>query len=294
MPELPEVETVCQGLKPALEGRRLVRVHVRRPDLRIPFPPDFAARLSGRRVERLERRAKYILATCDDGTVLITHLGMTGRMSVHGPPERTGELGRFTHNGGDISDATVLGPHDHVVFEIEGGTRIVFRDHRRFGLMTLARIETLAAHPLLRDLGLEPLADSFDALALAACLKGKRTSIKAALLDQQVIAGLGNIYVCEALFRAHISPQREAGTLTRPRIAALVIAIRAVLNAAIAAGGSTLRDYAHADGSLGYFQHAFAVYGREGEACSRPGCDAKVRRLVQAGRSTFYCARCQR
>lgn len=290
MPELPEVETVCRGLRPALEGRRLERVVLRRPDLRIPFPVDFAQRLQGRRIDRLERRGKYILATCDNGTVLIAHLGMSGRLSVHEPQE-VRELGRFVHN--QPPPALELGPHDHVVFDVEGGTRIVYTDHRRFGLMTLAEPGTVDAHPLLRHLGLEPFLEAFHARSLGNLLKSKRTSIKAALLDQEVVAGLGNIYVCEALFRAGLLPTRLAGSLRKPHLEALVAAIRSVLEEAIAAGGSTLRDYAHADGSLGYFQHAFAVYGRAGDACSRRGCDGKVRRLVQSNRSTFYCPSCQ-
>ena len=270
-----------------------MRVDVRRPDLRIPFPPDFAARLTDRRIERLKRRAKYILAYCDNGAVLIMHLGMSGRIAIHaGNEPAPSTLGRFVHNGPEA--AATLGPHDHVVFDVEGGTRVIFTDPRRFGLMTLGDAATLDNHPLLRDLGLEPLAPEFTADALAERLRDKRTPLKAALLDQQIIAGLGNIYVCEALFRAGLSPRRLARTVKPAGLAKLVDDIRAVLTDAIAAGGSTLRDYAHTDGSLGYFQHAFEVYGRAKEPCSRAGCDGTVRRLVQSNRSTFYCPRCQK
>lgn len=279
MPELPEVETVCRGLARVLEGRVLARVETRRPDLRVPLPEAMAERLTGRRVMALERRAKYILIRLDDGQVLIVHLGMSGRMliSAFAPPAR---------------------PHDHVLFATDDGSFVVFNDARRFGLMTLAEAGALAVHPLLAGLGPEPLEPGFTGPALAARLKGKATPIKAALLDQTVVAGLGNIYVSEALFRARLSPNRTAGSVQGARADRLVAAIRDVLEEAIAAGGSTLKDYVQATGELGYFQHRFAVYDREGQPC--PGCDCDVaatggiRRIVQAGRSTYFCPRRQR
>ncbi len=276
MPELPEVETVVRGLRPHLEGATLARVEVRRPDLRQPFPDRFAARLTGRRVVSLSRRAKYIVGTLDDGVQLLAHLGMSGRMVLHpGPPPQRGK-------------------HDHVVFITGAGAHIVFSDPRRFGLMTLIEPGAAADHPLLRDLGPEPLGNAFDGALLAARLKGKQTPIKAALLDQRVVAGLGNIYVCEALYQAGISPRRLARTVGPVRAERLAVAIRAVLNAAIAAGGSSLRDYVGSSGELGYFQHSFSVYDREGQPCPSCDCDRAVIRIVQSGRSTFYCPRRQR
>ncbi|MBI1212447.1 MAG: bifunctional DNA-formamidopyrimidine glycosylase/DNA-(apurinic or apyrimidinic site) lyase [Alphaproteobacteria bacterium] len=278
MPELPEVETVRLGLVPVLEGRKLVRVEARRPDLRIAFPPRFAERLTGRRVEKLTRRAKYILAELDDGEILLMHLGMSGRFFVD--HERTNSIGG--------------GAHDHVLFETDRGARVIYSDHRRFGLMTLIAPDALAGHKLLKGLGPEPLSADFSAAYLSDELKGKKTPIKAALLDQRVVAGLGNIYVCEALYRAHISPKRLARSLKREQIARLVTSARTVLEDAIRAGGSTLRDYRRADGELGYFQHRFRVYDREGQACLTRGCRGHVKRIVQSGRSTFYCPVCQR
>ena len=278
MPELPEVETVRLGLVPVLEGRKLVRVEARRPDLRIAFPPRFAERLTGRRVERLERRAKYILAHLDHDEILLIHLGMSGRFFV--------DLKR--------SNSTGSGAHDHVMFETDRGARVVFSDHRRFGLMTLLKEEEAGSHKLLKGLGPEPLTPDFSAAYLAGALKDKKTPIKSALLDQRIVAGLGNIYVCEALFGAGISPKRLAKNVKGSSAAALVTAIRKVLEEAIAAGGSTLRDYRQADGELGYFQHRFRVYDREGEPCRKRGCSGRVKRIVQAGRSTFFCPVCQR
>jgi formamidopyrimidine-DNA glycosylase len=275
MPELPEVETVVRGLRPHLEGRSLARVTVRRRDLRTAFPRDLATRLTGRRIEWLARRAKYILVALDDGNVLVVHLGMSGRMLVASP-------------------AAAAAPHDHVEFETDQGVRIVYNDPRRFGLMTLVDQRRLERHRLFRGLGPEPLGNVFNAVALSAALRHKRTPIKSALLDQRVVAGLGNIYVCEALFRAGISPRRLAASVAGVRAERLVPAIRAVLEEAIAAGGSSLKDYRQSTGELGYFQHRFAVYDRAGSPC--PGCTCKVavRRIVQAGRSTFYCAHRQR
>ena len=278
MPELPEVETVRRGLVPVLEGRKLVRVEARRPDLRIAFPARFAERLTGRRVEKLTRRAKYILAWLDGGEVLLIHLGMSGRFVVD--TTRSNSIGS--------------GTHDHVMFETDRGARVVYSDHRRFGLMTLIAADDLGDHKLLKGLGPEPLSGEFSAASLSAALKGKKTPIKAALLDQRVVAGLGNIYVSEALHRAHISPKRLAGAIKAAGVALLVNAVRAVLEEAIAAGGSTLRDYRHTDGELGYFQHRFRVYDREGERCPTRGCGGKIKKIVQAGRSTFFCPVCQR
>jgi formamidopyrimidine-DNA glycosylase len=289
MPELPEVETVRLGLLPALEGHRFTKVETRRHDLRLPFPRDFAKRLTGRRVVRLKRRAKYLLAELDNGETLVIHLGMSGRFAVYAKGQ-SGQIGHFFYT----AVAPGLGKHDHVVMETDAPARLVFTDHRRFGLMTLIDTARLDEDKLFRGLGAEPLSDAFDAATLARALKGKKTPIKSALLDQRVIAGLGNIYVCEALHRAGISPKRQAAKVPKAAIAPLVRAIKAVLAEAIKAGGSSLRDYKKADGELGYFQHHFAVYGREGEACSKKGCTGTIRRIVQSGRSTFYCPKCQK
>lgn len=283
MPELPEVETVRRGLTPVMEGQVIARATVNRPDLRWPFPPDMAARLTGQRVTALRRRSKYILADLTSGESLLIHLGMSGRMLVSGDP-----LGRFVH------DHPAPEKHDHVVLDMEGGARITFNDPRRFGAMDLLPTMTAEAHPLLARLGPEPLGNAFNEPYLVAALKGRNTPIKSALLDQRIVAGLGNIYVCEALFRARISPLRRAGALSGKRAAALVPIIRAVLADAITAGGSSLRDFRQADGELGYFQHSFDVYGREGEPCRSAGCKGQIARVTQAGRSSFYCPQCQR
>jgi len=295
MPELPEVETVRRGLAPVLVGHKLTRVEQRRADLRFPLPHDFAARLSGRKVERLERRAKYLIAHLSGGDALIMHLGMTGRFTVHpGAGKRGARVGRFMHDSGADQK------HDHVIFHTEEGALITYNDARRFGYMLLVPETELSQHPLMRGLGVEPLGPDLTADYLARRASGKAVDLKAFLSDQRIIAGLGNIYVCEALFRAGLAPKRPAASLAtrqgRPteRARRLVAAIREVLKAAIAAGGSSLRDYRHADGALGEFQHAFAVYDREGEACVRPGCRGVVRRIVQSGRSTFFCPKCQR
>lgn len=283
MPELPEVETVRRGLCPVMEGARIVRAEVRRPDLRWPLPPDMARRLTGRRVAALRRRSKYILADLDGGETLIVHLGMSGRILIAGAP-----TARFAH----LRAAPDI--HDHVVLTMEDGATITFNDARRFGAMDLWPTADLDAHRWLAALGPEPLGNAFDATMLSARLAGRRAPVKALLLDQRIVAGLGNIYVCEALHRAAISPLRAAGRISRRRIDALVPAIRDVLREAIDAGGSSLRDYRQTDGELGYFQHSFAVYGREGAPCPRPGCTGTVRRVVQSGRSSFYCPACQR
>lgn len=286
MPELPEVETVRKGLEPALAGARLTRVEARRPDLRFPLPDGFVQRLTGARIERLDRRAKYLLAPLDRGDTLVMHLGMTGRFDVEGAraPSRP---------GGFIYAAARDPKHDHVVFETEDGGRVVYSDPRRFGFMDLIPTASLDQHPWFRGMGPEPLGPDFNSEVLRAAFKGRKQSPKTLLLDQRVVAGLGNIYVCEALHMARISPLKPAGKVTRAKIDALVDAIRTTLVEAIEAGGSTLRDYAGADGALGYFQHRFKVYGREGEPCLRDDGGA-VRRVVQAGRSTFFCPVCQK
>ena len=280
MPELPEVETVRRGLEPVLVGRTIVHADVRRPDLRRPFPPALAARLTGARVEALRRRSKYLLADLDRAETLLVHLGMSGRVLVSGAP-----VGVFHH------PHPAPERHDHVVLDLDGGARITFNDARRFGLMDLVKSGELDAHPLLAGLGPEPLGNAFSAATLAGRLIGRVAPIKAILLDQRVVAGLGNIYVCEALWRARISPLREAGAVTSAEADTLVTAVRAVLADALAAGGSSLRDYRQADGELGYFQHAFAAYGREGTPCPRG--DGTIVRVVQSGRSSFFCPSCQ-
>ena len=277
MPELPEVETVRAGLAAAFEGRRLIKVAINRADLRKPFPPGFVQRLTNRRVTGVRRRAKYLLLDLETGESLIMHMGMSGRFTVYG------------HNA---ASGAGLGKHDHVVFDTEDGNRIVFTDHRRFGLMTVAPTAEVDVHPLFAGIGPEPLDEDFTPAVLSAALKGKKTPIKSALLDQRVVAGLGNIYVCEALFRAGISPKRLALSVPGARAERLAPAIKSVLKDALAAGGSSLRDYAHADGELGYFQHHFSVYDREGKPC--PHCGTPIRRIVQSGRSTFFCPKCQR
>jgi formamidopyrimidine-DNA glycosylase len=290
MPELPEVETVRRGLEPILVGNEFARVEQRRPDLRFPLPKRFGERLLGRRIEALDRRAKYLLARLDDGEVLVMHLGMTGRFSI----DQNGTVGKFAH------EASNAPKHEHVVFHLGDGTSIRYSDARRFGYMDLIPNKGLDSHALFKGLGVEPLSGAFSAEWLATRLKGKATSIKAALIDQRLIAGLGNIYACEALFRAGISPLKLAGSLVtksgKPttKTQALVSAVKSVLEDAIKAGGSSLRDYRRADGELGEFQHRFRVYGREGKPCSRKGCGGTVRRIVQGGRSTFYCPTCQR
>ncbi|TCP39123.1 bifunctional DNA-formamidopyrimidine glycosylase/DNA-(apurinic or apyrimidinic site) lyase [Rhodovulum marinum] len=283
MPELPEVETVRRGLAPAVEGDVIARARVNRPDLRWPFPDRMAERLTGARVIRLGRRSKYLLADLSTGETLVWHLGMSGRVLVSGRM-----LGDYVH------DHPAPAKHDHVVFDMGRGARITFNDARRFGAMDLVATDRVESHWLLAGLGPEPLGNAFDEPYLVARLRGRMTPIKAALLDQRVVAGLGNIYVCEALHRAGISPRRKAGRIAAPRVAGLVPVIRQVLAEAIEAGGSSLRDYRQADGELGYFQHAFRAYGREGAPCPADGCTGTIARIVQSGRSTFYCPQCQR
>lgn len=283
MPELPEVETVRRGLSPVMEGAVIARADVNRPDLRWPFPERMAERLTGKRVIRLRRRSKYVLADLDSGETLLVHLGMSGRMLISGDP-----LGKFVH------EHPAAQKHDHVVFHMENGARITFNDPRRFGAMDLMETAHEAEHKLLAVLGPEPLGNDFHEAILVQAFKGRNTPVKSALLDQRIVAGLGNIYVCETLFRAGISPTRKAGRISAVRVAALVPIIRDVLAEAIEAGGSSLRDFRQADGELGYFQHSFDVYGQEGEPCKTQGCTATILRVVQSGRSSFYCPVCQR
>ncbi len=292
MPELPEVETVRLGLAPVMVGAAFARVDLRRADLRFPFPERFAARLAGRRVEALERRAKYLAARIEGGETLIMHLGMSGSFRVE-------DAGGAFAPGIFYNPRSELGTHDHVVFGLHGGARIIYNDPRRFGFMLLAEGE-LAAHPLFRNIGIEPLGPELTGAALARLFAGRVTPLKAALLDQTLVAGLGNIYVCEALHRAGLSPRRAAGTLARrdgsptARAERLARVIRAVLEEAVEAGGSSLRDYSQTDGSLGYFQHRFKVYGRTDDPCSDIRCAGTIKRIVQGGRSTFFCSSCQR
>jgi formamidopyrimidine-DNA glycosylase len=279
MPELPEVETVRRGLIPRMVGHRIARLHQRRRDLRVPLPRRFAEQVEGRTVDAIDRRAKYLLMRLDNGQTLIVHLGMSGRMTLH--DARTAADHPF-------------GRHDHVVFEMDDGWQIRFNDARRFGLMLLVATEGVSRHKAFKGLGPEPLEDSFDGAGLAARLKGRRTPIKSALLDQKTLVGVGNIYACEALFLSGISPRRSAHTVQGARADRLVASIKQVLLRSIGDGGSTLRDHVQPGGELGYFQTRFNVYDRFGVACPTPGCGQTVKRLVQAGRSTFYCARCQR
>jgi len=295
MPELPEVETVRRGLRPALEGATIERLELRRSGLRFPFSPRFAARLKGRRIAALGRRAKYLLAELDNGTILLMHLGMSGSFRIETEGEKDVK---------PVADAAVyykrgkLEAHDHVVFHLKGGTRVVYNDPRRFGFMLLIPPKRFDAHPMLADLGFEPMGAELSAEALAPRFAKRTAPLKAILSDQRVIAGLGNIYVCEALWRARLSPKRAAGTLVRAdgtptaRLVRLIDAVRAVIADAVEAGGSSLRDYVQANGERGLFQHRFCVYDREGKRCPRG--DGTIRRIVQSGRSTFYCPACQR
>lgn len=283
MPELPEVETVRRGLEPVMTGHVIARADIRRPDLRWPFPDRMAERLTGKRVERLRRRSKYILVDLDSGETLIIHLGMSGRMLISGQM-----LGEFHH------DHPVPEKHDHVVFDMDSGARVTFNDARRFGAMDLASTDKTESHWLLSGIGPEPLGNAFDEDYLISRLNGRNMPVKSALLDQRIVAGLGNIYVCEVLHRAGLSPKRKAGQIAAPRIRALVPIIRQVLEEAIEAGGSSLRDHRQTSGELGYFQHTFRAYDREGQPCQTPGCTGTITRIVQSGRSSFYCAQCQR
>jgi formamidopyrimidine-DNA glycosylase len=287
MPELPEVETVRGGLAPVLEGRRLARVEARRPDLRFPLPENFVQLLTGATILKLERRAKYLLARLDREDTLVMHLGMSGRFEIAHPEghERPGQF----HYAVDPAPK-----HAHIVFDTEEGVRVTYYDPRRFGYMALLNTSTMDLHPWFAGLGPEPLSGDFDAAHLKAAFAGRKQGPKTLLLDQRIVAGLGNIYVCEALHRARISPFKPAGRVPAKKLEPLVQAVREVLGEAIAAGGSTLRDYAQADGALGYFQHRFRVYDREGRPCPNAGCKGVIARRVQAGRSTFHCPVCQR
>lgn len=293
MPELPEVETVRRGLAPIMEGAVIEKVELRRPDLRVPFPPRFVRRLTGRKVIALGRRAKYLLADLDDGNVLVMHLGMSGSFRIEAD-------GVSVTPGAYYYALPERRVHDHVVFHLSSGVRIVFNDPRRFGLMDLTPRGELSGSKHFRGIGVEPLGNELDGTVLARLFARRSTPLKAALMDQRLIAGLGNIYACEALWRAHLSPERSAGSIVtrtgKPKAAAhrLAAAIREVLLDAIAAGGSSLRDHRRVDGELGDFQHDFAVYDREGKPCRTPGCRGVIRRKVQSGRSTFYCGTCQR
>ncbi len=295
MPELPEVEIVRRGLEPVMASQRIVRVELRRADLRFPFPDGFVQRLEGRTIVAVARRAKYLVVTLNDDTVLIMHLGMSGRFSIDpGPGHGLKTFGDYVYNTG------ANGKHDHVIFTLQSGARIVYNDPRRFGFMLLSSLSEWTTHPLFAGLGVEPLGNELSAAYLANRAHGKRVSLKAFLLDQRIVAGLGNIYVSEALHLAGLSPHRRAGTLLRndgkptQRANRLVPEIRNVLQAAIGAGGSSLKDYRHADGSSGGFQNEFAVYGRDGQPCQRHGCNGTIERTVQSQRATYACKVCQR
>lgn len=299
MPELPEVETVRRGLEPVMVGQRFSKVTLRRANLRFPFPLGMARKLEGKRVEALSRRAKYIIGRIEGGDLLLMHLGMSGRFTIHLPKDEDKRSpGRFHHQIPEVSpDGT--GRHDHVVFDMEDGSRIVYTDHRRFGIMDLFSEDDADEHKLLKQIGVEPLGNELTGAYLNEVLRNRKSPLKTALLDQKIIAGLGNIYACEVLHRAGLSPLRLAHTISAKRgptdrIERLVQEVRAVLSDAIDAGGSTLRDYAHTDGELGYFQHTFRVYDQEGENCPKAGCPGRIEHLVQSGRSTFYCRRCQK
>ena len=297
MPELPEVETVRRGLQPVMEGAKIVKAEVRRKDLRFPFQKDFVARLEGQTVTGLGRRAKYLMADLASGDVLLMHLGMSGSFRIVKQDESNAQNnapGKFHHPRSEDR------AHDHVVFHMSSGAAVIFNDPRRFGYMKIIARKVLDQEPLLKGLGPEPLGNEFDAAMLARSCANKKTSLKAALLDQRVVAGLGNIYVCEALFRSHLSPRRLAATLATKKgeptdhAGRLVTAIHGVLNQAIKAGGSSLRDHRQTSGELGYFQHSFQVYDREGEKCQTAGCSGIVKRFTQNGRSTFWCPKCQK
>jgi formamidopyrimidine-DNA glycosylase len=297
MPELPEVETVRRGLQPAMEGARFTRVELHRGDLRWPLAKDFVERLEGKTVTGLGRRAKYLLADLSSNDVLLMHLGMSGSFHVF---EDKGQRTESAHPGNYYHERSQHVAHDHVIFHMSSGAIVTFNDPRRFGSMKIVARKNLETEPLLARLGPEPLGNEFDAAMLARACRGKKTSLKAALLDQHVVAGLGNIYVCEALYRARLSPKRMASTIAsrsgapNERAERLVEGIKAVLNQAIKDGGSTLRNHRLTDGELGMFQHNFRVYDREGEKCPTPGCRGTVKRIVQSGRSTFYCPACQK
>lgn len=289
MPELPEVETVLRGLEPVMVGQKISNAEIRRPDLRWPFPENMSDRLIGITILKLHRRSKYILCDLNSGETLLIHLGMSGRMTIsHSVNGAKDLLAKFKYKH------PLPAKHDHVILDMIDGTRISFNDTRRFGAMDLIETKKLFDHKLIKLLGPEPLGNEFNAPYLHSKLKGKTASIKSAMLDQRIVSGLGNIYVCESLWRAGINPKRLSGKVSRKKIDVLVPIIRDVLREAISAGGSSLRDHRQANGDLGYFQHSFAVYGREGKKCSSANCSELVKRIVQSGRSSFYCAKCQK
>ena len=289
MPELPEVETVMRGLEPVMMGQKIRSADIRRPDLRWPFPENMSQRLTGAKILRLHRRSKYILCDLDSGETLLIHLGMSGRMTIsHARNESEDLLGNFQYK------PSTPAKHDHVILDMQAGARISFNDARRFGAMDLIETKNLFDHKLIKLLGPEPLGNEFNTPYLHSKLKGKTSSIKSALLDQRIVSGLGNIYVCESLWRAGINPKRLSGKVSRNKIDVLVPIIRNVLTEAISAGGSSLKDHRQTNGDLGYFQHSFAVYGREGKKCNSASCTELVKRIVQSGRSSFYCAKCQK
>jgi len=289
MPELPEVETVMRGLEPVMVGQKIRYADIRRPDLRWPFPENMSQRLTGAKILRLHRRSKYILCDLDSGETLLIHLGMSGRMTIsHARNESEDLLGNFQYK------PSTPAKHDHVILDMQAGARISFNDARRFGAMDLIETKNLFDHKLIKLLGPEPLGNEFNTPYLHSKCKGKTAPIKSALLDQRIVSGLGNIYVCESLWRAGINPKRLSGKVSRNKIDVLVPIIRNVLTEAISAGGSSLKDHRQTNGDLGYFQHSFAVYGREGKKCNSASCPELVKRIVQSGRSSFYCAKCQK
>ena len=289
MPELPEVETVMRGLEPVMVGQKIRYADIRRPDLRWPFPENMSQRLTGAKILRLHRRSKYILCDLDSGETLLIHLGMSGRMTIsHARNESEDLLGNFQYK------PSTPAKHDHVILDMQAGARISFNDARRFGAMDLIETKNLFDHKLIKLLGPEPLGNEFNTPYLHSKCKGKTAPIKSALLDQRIVSGLGNIYVCESLWRAGINPKRLSGKVSRNKIDVLVPIIRNVLTEAISAGGSSLKDHRQTNGDLGYFQHSFAVYGREGKKCNSVNCPELVKRIVQSGRSSFYCAKCQK
>ena len=289
MPELPEVETVLRGLEPVMVGQKIRNAEIRRPDLRWPFPKNMSERLTGVTILRLHRRSKYILCDLNSGETLLIHLGMSGRMIIsHAGNVSDDLLGNFQYK------PSTPAKHDHVILDMMDGTRISFNDTRRFGAMDLIETNNLFNHKLIKLLGPEPLGNEFNSPYLYSKLKGKTAPIKSALLDQRIVSGLGNIYVCESLWRAGINPKRLSGKVSRKKNDVLVPIIRDVLREAISAGGSSLKDHRQTNGDLGYFQHTFAVYGREGKKCNSVNCSELVKRIVQSGRSSFYCAKCQK
>ena len=289
MPELPEVETVLRGLEPVMVGQKICNAEIRRPDLRWPFPENMSERLTGITILRLHRRSKYILCDLNSGETLLIHLGMSGRMTISYAGNVSEDLlGNFQYK------PSTPAKHDHVILDMQAGVRISFNDARRFGAMDLIDTKNLFNHKLIKSLGPEPLGNEFNTPYLHSKLKGKAAPIKSALLDQRIVSGLGNIYVCESLWRAGINPKRLSGKISRKKIDVLIPIIRDVLQEAISAGGSSLKDHRQTNGDLGYFQHSFAVYGREGKKCNSQDCSELIKRIVQSGRSSFYCAKCQK